>query len=153
MADTSEPTAITTQDVREIGTEKGALRYYDSGGPEPAPVLLFLHGSGPGVTGWRNFRGVLPAFAAHYRCLILEFPGFGVSYWLGLLAPAGTPRDIVAKLSAELARIVRLADVREKLVGMGVEPLGNTPEQVGQWIRDEISRYGPVVKAANIRAE
>jgi len=80
-------------------------------------------------------------------------PGYDMSLWIGLFAPAGTPRDIVAKLSAELARIVRLADVREKLVGMGVEPLGNTPEQVGQWIRDEISRYGPVVKAANIRAE
>jgi len=42
-------------------------------------VLLFLHGSGPGVTGWRNFRGVVPAFADRFRCLILEFPGFGVS--------------------------------------------------------------------------
>nr|WP_228032374.1 alpha/beta fold hydrolase [Mycolicibacterium sp. P9-22] len=53
------------------------LRYYDTGG-DALPVL-FLHGSGPGVTGWRNFRGVLPAFADRFRCLILEFPGFGVS--------------------------------------------------------------------------
>ena len=62
--------------LREIETPKGVLRYYDAG---DGPALLFLHGSGPGVTGWRNFRGVLPTFAAHYRCLILEFPGFGVS--------------------------------------------------------------------------
>ncbi len=41
--------------------------------------LLLLHGSGPGVTGWRNFRGILGTFAEHFRCLILEFPGFGVS--------------------------------------------------------------------------
>ena len=65
-------------------TSAGALRYCDCGpdsglGSREAPVLLFLHGSGPGVTGWRNFRGVLPTFAAHFRCLILEFPGFGVS--------------------------------------------------------------------------
>lgn len=64
-------------DLREITTDNGILRYYDTGGD--GPPVLFLHGSGPGVTGWRNFRGVLPAFAAHFRCLILEFPGFGVS--------------------------------------------------------------------------
>lgn len=62
--------------IRETSTVAGNLRYYDAG---DGPNLLFLHGSGPGVTGWRNFRGVLPTFAAHFRCLILEFPGFGVS--------------------------------------------------------------------------
>jgi pimeloyl-ACP methyl ester carboxylesterase len=76
---TSESSTVE-HDLREISTPKGALRYYDCG-PDAAdaPVVLFLHGSGPGVTGWRNFRGVLPAFAERYRCLILEFPGFGVS--------------------------------------------------------------------------
>ncbi len=63
--------------LREIDTPVGTLRYYDSGGT--GPVVLFLHGSGPGVSGWRNFRGVLPTFARHFRCLILEFPGFGVT--------------------------------------------------------------------------
>jgi pimeloyl-ACP methyl ester carboxylesterase len=70
--------ATVEHDLREIDTPKGALRYYD-GGPDSGPVLLFLHGSGPGVTGWRNFRGILPTFAEHFRCLILEFPGFGVT--------------------------------------------------------------------------
>jgi pimeloyl-ACP methyl ester carboxylesterase len=62
--------------LREITTEKGVLRSHEVG---EGPPLLLLHGSGPGVTGWRNFRGVLGAFAEHFRCLILEFPGFGVS--------------------------------------------------------------------------
>ncbi|HTM85824.1 MAG TPA: alpha/beta hydrolase, partial [Mycobacterium sp.] len=62
--------------LREVKTEQGVLRYHEAG---EGPVLLLLHGSGPGVTGWRNFRGVLPAFAEHFRCLVLEFPGFGVS--------------------------------------------------------------------------
>ena len=62
--------------LREVSTDEGVLRYHEAG--EGAPLLL-LHGSGPGVTGWRNFRGILGTFAAHFRCLILEFPGFGVS--------------------------------------------------------------------------
>jgi pimeloyl-ACP methyl ester carboxylesterase len=78
MADLSELITIdgTARDLREITIPAGTLRYYDLG---DGPPLLFLHGSGPGVTGWRNFRGTLPAFAQHFRCLILEFPGFGVS--------------------------------------------------------------------------
>ncbi|WP_210086721.1 alpha/beta fold hydrolase [Mycobacterium sp. OAE908] len=68
--------AAVEQDLREIAVSAGVLRYYDAG---EGPTLLFLHGSGPGVTGWRNFRGVLPTFAERFRCLILEFPGFGVS--------------------------------------------------------------------------
>jgi tripartite-type tricarboxylate transporter receptor subunit TctC len=80
-------------------------------------------------------------------------PRYDMSLWIGLFAPAGTPGDIVARLSAEVARIVRVPEVREKLVAMGVDPLGNGPEQVTEWIRNEIARYGPVVKAANIRAE
>jgi tripartite-type tricarboxylate transporter receptor subunit TctC len=80
-------------------------------------------------------------------------PGYDMSLWIGLFAPAGTPRDIVAKMSAEIARVVRLPDVREKLLAMGVDPLGNSPEQVADWIRREIARYGPVVRAANIKAE
>src|SRR5690625_4577221 len=62
--------------LREVSTESGVLRYHEAG---DGPPLVLLHGSGPGVTGWRNFRGVLPAFAERYRCLVLEFPGFGVS--------------------------------------------------------------------------
>lgn len=62
--------------LREVTTEQGVLRYHEAG---EGPTLLLLHGSGPGVTGWRNYRGVLPAFAEHFRCLVLEFPGFGVS--------------------------------------------------------------------------
>jgi pimeloyl-ACP methyl ester carboxylesterase len=62
--------------LREIATESGVLRYHEAG---DGPPLLLLHGSGPGVTGWRNYRGNLATFARHFRCLILEFPGFGIS--------------------------------------------------------------------------
>ncbi|MFJ9710365.1 alpha/beta fold hydrolase [Streptomyces sp. NPDC101234] len=62
--------------LRELSTDEGTLRYHEVG---DGPPLLLLHGSGPGVTGWRNYRGNLPVLARHFRCLALEFPGFGVS--------------------------------------------------------------------------
>ena len=82
-----------------------------------------------------------------------SFPGYDMSLWIGVFAPAGTPADIAAKLNAEVARIVRLPDVRDKLDNMGVEPLGNTSEQMTEWIRGELTRFGAVIKAANIKAE
>lgn len=64
--------------LRELKTESGVLRYHEAGDPD-APPLVMLHGSGPGVSAWRNYRGNLPFFAEHFHCLALEFPGFGVS--------------------------------------------------------------------------
>ena len=62
--------------LRELPTPRGVLRYHEFG---DGPPLVMLHGSGPGVTGWRNFRGNIGVFGEHFRCLVLEFPGFGVS--------------------------------------------------------------------------
>ncbi|MGV9481625.1 alpha/beta fold hydrolase [Gordonia aichiensis] len=69
---------------RELNTDKGVLRYHEAGDPS-APPLILLHGSGPGVTGWRNYRGNLEVFAQTHHCFVLEFPGFGVSDpWEGM---------------------------------------------------------------------
>ena len=62
---------------RTVETPRGTLHYHEAG---EGPPLLLLHGSGPGVSGWANFRGNLSAFAEHYRTLVLDFPGFGKSY-------------------------------------------------------------------------
>jgi pimeloyl-ACP methyl ester carboxylesterase len=108
VAETSEQSTVAERDLREINTPKGALRYYDSG-TDSAAVLLFLHGSGPGVTGWRNFRGILPSFAAHYRCLILEFPGFGVSDDFGghpMVTAFGTVSPLLDAVGVEKVHIV-----------------------------------------------
>lgn len=61
---------------REIHTDHGVLRYHEAGS---GPPLILLHGSGIGVTGWRNYRHNVAAFAQHFHTYILEFPGFGVS--------------------------------------------------------------------------
>ncbi|MBB1021134.1 alpha/beta fold hydrolase [Dietzia sp. E1] len=60
--------------LRELATDRGVLRYREAG---DGPPLLLLHGSGPGVTGWRNFSGNVPVFAEHFRTIVLELPGFG----------------------------------------------------------------------------
>ncbi|WP_107987067.1 alpha/beta fold hydrolase [Rhodococcus sp. OK519] len=61
---------------REIATDTGILRYHEAG---DGPPLLLLHGSGIGVSGWRNYRDNLDTFARHFHCYVLEFPGFGIS--------------------------------------------------------------------------
>jgi tripartite-type tricarboxylate transporter receptor subunit TctC len=73
--------------------------------------------------------------------------------WYGLLAPAGTPRDIVAKLHAEVVKALALPDLRERYSAGGIEPVGNTPDQFAAEIRADIARWAKVARAANIRAE
>jgi len=80
-------------------------------------------------------------------------PGYEMVLWIGVFAPAGTAREVVAKLNAEVVRVVGLPDIREKLAALGVEPIGNTSEEMADWIRREIARYGPVVRAAGMKAE
>jgi len=79
--------------------------------------------------------------------------GFESTAWLGLLAPAATPRESVARLNAEMVKAIRQPDTQEKLFAQGIEGVGNTPEQFAAFIRDEIAKWGKVVKAAGIRAE
>ena len=76
--------------------------------------------------------------------------GFEATTWVGLLAPAGTPRDIVARTQRELAKIVRSPEVRERLSATGAEPVGNAPEQFGAYLVSEVKKWERVVKQANI---
>jgi len=80
-------------------------------------------------------------------------PGYEVSNATGMLAPAGTSREVIGKLQQEIARIVKLPDIRERLVGLGVEPVGNPPEEFAAYIRAEIAKWARVVKAAGIEPQ
>ena len=80
-------------------------------------------------------------------------PGFDVSSWYGLLAPAKTPPAIVQKMNADAVKVLREPDVRQKLENLGLEVVGSTPEQFGAFIRAEMDKWGPVIKAANIIAQ
>lgn len=78
-------------------------------------------------------------------------PGYDISAWFGLLAPANTPAPIVEKLHKELVDIVQLPDVREKMLLQGLEPTTNTPEEFAALLKSEISRWGKIVQAAKMK--
>ncbi len=78
-------------------------------------------------------------------------PGFSAKNWNGILAPAGTPRDIIGKLSSELASILATPAIREWLISQGMEPFTSTPEQFAALMKSELITYGKVIKTANIR--
>jgi len=80
-------------------------------------------------------------------------PGYEVTSWNGMLAPAGTPADIVARLNTEFNKIIATPAMRQKMLDNGYEPMGGPPEKFGAKIRAEIAKWAPVVKAAGVRVD
>jgi tripartite-type tricarboxylate transporter receptor subunit TctC len=80
-------------------------------------------------------------------------PGFDMGTWWGLVAPAAVSKDIVARLHAETAKVLKIPDVREKLGNVGAEPGGNTPDQFGAFIRSETTKYARIVREAKIKID
>jgi tripartite-type tricarboxylate transporter receptor subunit TctC len=80
-------------------------------------------------------------------------PGYETGAWFGLVAPAKTPRDVVEKVSAETARILKLPDVNHKLMEQSAEPVGNTPQQFDAFIRSEIAKWAKVIKDAKVEQQ
>jgi tripartite-type tricarboxylate transporter receptor subunit TctC len=80
-------------------------------------------------------------------------PGFVESIWIGMAAPAGVARPVIDRMSAEIAKALRLPDVRERLQQLGNEALGTTPEEAAARIKREFPRYAAAIKAANIKAD
>jgi tripartite-type tricarboxylate transporter receptor subunit TctC len=76
--------------------------------------------------------------------------GFDLGTWFGILAPAGTPKAIVTRLNTELVKIIHSPDFRKKMEDIGAEPIGNTPEQMGQQIKDDTERFAKLVKDARV---
>jgi tripartite-type tricarboxylate transporter receptor subunit TctC len=80
-------------------------------------------------------------------------PGFVSGSWQGVMAPANTPKAIVNKLNAELVKIVKLPDIREKMAAQGAEPHTNSPEEFGAWMKSEIAQWTKVIIDANIKVD
>jgi tripartite-type tricarboxylate transporter receptor subunit TctC len=78
------------------------------------------------------------------------FPGFDLSSWHGIFAPAGTPRDIVNRLQRETLRVLNSPETRERLRTLGLDPVGSTPEEFDAKVKADIAKFMLIVKQAGI---
>ncbi|HYK13311.1 MAG TPA: tripartite tricarboxylate transporter substrate binding protein [Burkholderiales bacterium] len=103
---------------------------------------------GLSVTSGKRATGLpdIPAIAE-------TLPGYEAIQWYGILAPAGTSRDIVGKLQAEIARILVLPEVKDRLAADGADAVGSRPDEFAAYIRAELAKWGKVVKTGGIKLE
>ena len=80
-------------------------------------------------------------------------PGFDISTWYGVWAPAGTPREIVNKVAAEMAKALQQPAVRERLAALGAEPVGNTPEEFAAYCQSELAKWSKIVRESGAKAD
>ena len=80
-------------------------------------------------------------------------PGFDALNWYPMMAPTGTPRDIIMRLNSDAIKALAAPDVKEKLMAQGLIPTPMTPEQLGQFIREDYERWAKVIKAANVKLD
>jgi tripartite-type tricarboxylate transporter receptor subunit TctC len=103
----------------------------------------------------------LAVTGAHRSAALPELPtmmeagvrGYESSTWYGLLAPKATPRALISKLNREVVAIINLPEVKTRLLAEGAEPVGNTPEEFGEFIRAEIVKWAKVIRAAGLHAD
>ena len=116
----------------------------------PLPVMLPHIKSGrvrPLAVSTAKRSGALPNIPTVAEAGV---PGYEATNSVGVLAPAATPRDIIVKLSTEIVRILALPEIRERLLGLGAEPVGNSPEQFAAFLREDIARWAKVVRDAKL---
>jgi tripartite-type tricarboxylate transporter receptor subunit TctC len=80
-------------------------------------------------------------------------PGYETIQWSAIFAPARTPRAIILKVNAEIDRLLKLDEVRQRLGNLGVEPAGGSPEQFSAYLRAEIAKWARTIKETGVRTE
>ncbi|MFM9884515.1 MAG: Bug family tripartite tricarboxylate transporter substrate binding protein [Burkholderiales bacterium] len=80
-------------------------------------------------------------------------PGYDLTIWLGFFAPAGTPREVIAKVNAELARVLRTPEMRDRLAQQGVDAIIDSPEEFGVYVNGELARWGRVVRDSGAKLD
>ena len=82
-----------------------------------------------------------------------DIPGYDIGAWIGYAASPGTPKEITNRLAAEIAKAVRVPEVRERMLGLGLEPTSMTPDEMAVFMRKEQQRYGDIIRTANIKID
>ena len=80
-------------------------------------------------------------------------PGFEINTWFGLVAPAKTPREIIAKLNQAVVKGLLNAEMRERLLAQGIEPVGNSPAEFTQLMREELPKWGKIAKISGAKLD
>jgi tripartite-type tricarboxylate transporter receptor subunit TctC len=80
-------------------------------------------------------------------------PGFDIGAWIGYTAPAGTPREALNRLAAEMQKIAQAPDIKERYLSLGLDPVSSTPDEMANFMRQQQERYGSIIKAQGIKAE
>ena len=124
--------------------------------------MMSMPGGLPHVRGGKNDKMRAIAVTSLKRSVLLPdiptiaesgFPGYEVSGCYGFSAPAGTPREVVAKLYKEISRSLTLPDVRDRMMANGQEPVGSTPEKFAAYIKAEMIKWEKVIKQSGARAD
>jgi len=125
-------------------------------------VQMFFAQSSAALPQWRAGKVVALGVATPKRIAAAPdlptvaeqgFPGFDATSWYALVAPAGTPLAVIDRLHAEIVRALAEPDVRERIAGLGAEPVGNTPAEFAAMQRSEALRWTRLAKEANIHAD
>ena len=84
---------------------------------------------------------------------VTDLKGFDAAAWIGYAAPAGTPRDVLQRLSAEMHRILQQPELQDRLAQLGLDPAPSSPDEMAGFLVREQERYAQIIKSANIRIE
>jgi tripartite-type tricarboxylate transporter receptor subunit TctC len=127
----------------------GQVAVYFPGAPSGLPMVQAGRVRALGVTDSKR-AAVLPEVPTIAEAGV---PGYEHVLWGMLLVPVATPKDVVARLNREAVKALESAEIKERFAGMGVEPVGSTPEQTAAYLKSETAKYAKVVKAIGLRIE
>ena len=80
-------------------------------------------------------------------------PGYDGDAWHGIFAPAGTPKEVVLRVSSEVARIMQMREIQRRLADLGLQPVGSTPQEFAALLKKDFDKWGTIVEENNIRVD
>ena len=118
-----------------------------------AAAIGLQHVKGGKLRALASMGAKRAAFAPDVPTVAETVPGFEAVNWYGMTVPAGTPREAVLRLHRDLTKVLALPEIKERMMALGAEPVGSTPEEFGAFAKSEAVKWSRVVKDANIRPE